>query len=110
MTTLRRAPTHCPIERAVHVVGGRWKTMIVFHLLEGPARYAGLRRRLPDCAERVFVRQLRELEADGVVTRRVLRGRPPHVEYQLSPLGEGLGELFAALRVWGTRHLEEVGE
>lgn len=105
MTVLRRAPTACPIERAVHVLGGRWKTMIVYHLLPGPVRYGELRRRLPECAERVFVRQVRELEADGVVARVALEGRGQQVEYRLTPLGVELQALFDVMRTWGDRHL-----
>lgn len=104
MTVLRRAPTHCPIERAVHVIGGRWKTMLVFHLLPGPSRYADLRRQLPDCAERVLVRQLRELESDRVIERRALDDAQRQVEYRLTALGRELHELFAVMRRWGERH------
>jgi DNA-binding HxlR family transcriptional regulator len=101
MAITRRIPTTCPIERAVHVVGGRWKSMILYGLLDGPARYSVLRQSLSGCAERVLVRQLRELEADGVIERRLLDTHGKQVEYRLTALGEALHEMFDGMRRWG---------
>lgn len=107
MAVPRTPPPACPIERAVSVVGGRWKTMIVYRLLPGPLRYGRLRRHLAGCAERVFVRQVRELEADGVVERVALGGNPPQVEYRLTALGRELHAMFAAMERWGTLHIRQ---
>lgn len=107
MTTLRRTATACPVERAVHAIGGRWKSMIVWHLLAGPARYATLRRGLAGCGERVLVRQLRELEEEGIIARVALDAGARRVEYRLTAVGEGLGPVFAAMRAWGERLLSE---
>ncbi|QJR37610.1 winged helix-turn-helix transcriptional regulator [Gemmatimonas groenlandica] len=101
MGITRRSTTNCPIERAVHVVGGRWKSMILYGLLDGPARYSVLRQRMAGCAERVLVRQLRELEADGVIERRLLDASGNHVEYRLTALGEALHDMFDGMRRWG---------
>lgn len=101
MVITRRIATTCPIERAVHVVGGRWKSMILYALLDEPARYAVLRQRLSQCAERVLVRQLRELEADGVIERQFLDARGKQVEYRLTALGQQLHDMFDGMRRWG---------
>ncbi len=91
----------CPIERAVELIGGRWKTMIVFHLLDGQIAYGVLRRRVVGCSERVLVRQLRELERDGILHRIALGGNPPRVNYELTKLGHELRGMFAAMQRWG---------
>lgn len=104
MSVPRTVAASCPIERAVRVIGGRWKTMIVFHLLSGPVGYGQLRRKLGSCSERVFVRQVRELESDGVVERIALGGNPPRVDYQLTPVGMELHAMFTAMKTWGELH------
>src|SRR5689334_23354464 len=67
----RRQATHCPAESTVAVLGGRWKVVIVWHLLAGTRRFSDLRRALPACTPKMLTQQLRELEADGVVRRKV---------------------------------------
>lgn len=86
------------------MLGGRWKTLIVYYLLAEASGFGQLFRKLAECPERVLTRQLRELERDGVIARRGLGGKPPRVEYALTPLGGELAEVFRALGVWGERH------
>lgn len=81
--------------------------MIVYHLLPGPLSYGHLRRRMGSCSERVFVRQVRELESDGVVERVALGGNPPRVDYRLTPVGLELHAMFAAMKEWGELHAEQ---
>lgn len=104
MALSRKPLSACPIERTICVVGGRWKAMALFLLLDGPLRYGQLRRKLSECAERVLVTQLRQLEADGVIERVALGGTPPQVQYRLTPLGESLRPVFSALHEWGRQH------
>lgn len=94
-------PNHCPVETTIQVIGGRWKALILFHLGQGPARFNALRRLIPGVTQRMLTAHLRELEADGVITRKVFEVVPPHVEYALSPLGETLLPLLDAMALWG---------
>lgn len=94
-------PTSCPVEITLGVIGGKWKAMILYHLQQGPARFNVLRRLIPGVTQRMLTQHLRELEADGIVTRTVLQVVPPHVEYAISPLGETLGPILDAMAHWG---------
>jgi DNA-binding HxlR family transcriptional regulator len=95
-------PDYCPVETTLRVVGGKWKAMILYHLHQGPARFNVLRRLIPGVTQRMLTQHLRELEADGIVTRTVLQVVPPHVEYAVSPLGETLGPILDAMAQWGS--------
>jgi len=94
-------PTYCPVETTIAVVGGKWKSLILFHLQQGPARFNVLRRLIPGVAQRMLTQQLRELEADRIVSRKVLQVVPPHVEYAITPLGETLAPILDAMAEWG---------
>lgn len=96
----------CPVEAALDVIGGRWKGVILFHLLEGPRRFNELRRLLPKVTQRMLTLQLRELETDGVVHREVFAQVPPRVDYSLTPFGNSLRPILGDLRAWGTLYVE----
>ncbi len=91
----------CPVEATLAVIGGRWKAVILFHLVDGTKRFNELRRLCPDVTQRMMTLQLRELEADGIVHREVYPEVPPRVEYSLTELGATLGPLLTAMRAWG---------
>jgi DNA-binding HxlR family transcriptional regulator len=86
------------------VIGGRWKGVVIYRLLGGKLRFGELRRKLPNCTERMLTVQLRELEEDGLVTRTVYPEVPPRVEYELTPFGKSLEPILFALREWGARY------
>jgi DNA-binding HxlR family transcriptional regulator len=100
---------HCAVELAVDVVGGRWRPVILAHLKEGVHRYGELRRRMPGISEKMLVQRLRELEADGLVSRHELGGRPPGVEYRLTDEGRTLVPVLQALHEWGTARAARAG-
>lgn len=91
----------CPVEVAVAVLGGSWKLTIVKNLLERPHRFGELRRAVGAVTPRVLTRQLRDLEADGLVSRTVFAEVPPRVEYALTDLGETLRPAVRWLDEWG---------
>jgi len=97
----------CPVEVTLGLIDGKWKGVVLFHLGDGTLRFNELRRRVRGATQRVLTRQLRELEADGLVTRTVYAEVPPRVEYRLSAKGETLGPIIAALKAWGIAHLAE---
>ena len=93
-----------PAERALKLITGRWKVNILYYLLERPRRLSELRRLLPEASQKVLVQQLRELEAQGIVARKVFAQVPPRVEYSTTKLGRSLKPVVGALCKWGTRH------
>jgi DNA-binding HxlR family transcriptional regulator len=93
--------TRCTIETTVGLIGGRWKAVVIFHLLDGTRRFGELRRLLPNATARMLTLQLRELEADGLVRRKVFAEVPPRVEYTLTDEGLSLGPLVTAMGAWG---------
>lgn len=98
------ARSNCTVEAALGVIGGRWKGVVLFWLLGGKLRFGELRRKLPNCTERMLTVQLRELEEDGLLTRTVHAEVPPRVEYELTPFGQSLEPILMALRDWGARY------
>lgn len=94
-------PDYCMIEAAMEVLGGKWKMAIVNRLLPGPQRFGELGRAMPTITQRMLTRQLRELEADGVVRRTVYPQVPPKVEYDLTEIGQSLQTLAGQLESWG---------
>jgi len=100
-TDIDGAPEYCAIEFAMEVLGGRWKLAILKQLLTGTHRFGELRRALPRITQRMLTRQLRELEADGLVVRTVYREVPPRVEYSLTEAGRSLETIADELDRWG---------
>ena len=97
----------CPVEAAISLIDGKWKCVVLFHLLRGGTlRFNEIRRRVPGVTPRMLTNQLRELEADGLIARRVYAEVPPKVEYSLSPLGRSMEPVLAALKEWGDANLE----
>jgi DNA-binding HxlR family transcriptional regulator len=95
----------CPVTATVDVLGGKWKPLIVYSLMQGTCRFGELRRRLPGVTQQMLTLQLRELERDGVVHREVYREVPPKVEYSLTPLGRSLEPVVHQMIEWGRRYL-----
>lgn len=95
----------CPVEGTLQLIGGKWKGVVLFHLLEGPVRFNQLRRLLKTCTQRMLTNQLRELESDGLVHRKIYPEIPPKVEYSLTPRGRTLEPVILALKAWGEAHV-----
>lgn len=96
----------CPVEATLDVIGGRWKGVILYHLLEGPMRFTEFRRLFPAMTPRSLTLQLRELERDGVICREVYAQVPPRVEYSLTAHGRSLEGILRAMSAWGVRYSE----
>lgn len=91
----------CPVEAALELIGGKWKGLVLFHLLEGPVRFNALQRALGTVTQRTLTKQLRDLETHGLVARVVYPQVPPKVEYSLTEKGESLRQILLLLRDWG---------
>jgi DNA-binding HxlR family transcriptional regulator len=100
---------NCPVEAAVDVFGGKWKALILWWLQQRTWRFAELRRQLPGITEKMLTQQLRELEADGIVDRRVYATVPPRVEYSLTEYGRSLKRALRAICDWGREHTARIG-
>lgn len=92
----------CPIETTIELIGGKWKVIILYHLLtDGVLRFSELKRNAPGVTQKMLTSQLRELEAVGLLTRKVYPIVPPKVEYTITPLGTSLGPILEAMKGWG---------
>ena len=100
------APAGCPVEATLNVIGGKWKGIVLYHLLaDGVLRFNELKRRTGDVTQRMLTKQLRELEADGLIFRHVYAEVPPKVEYGLTEKGESLRTILMALKDWGLEYV-----
>jgi DNA-binding HxlR family transcriptional regulator len=99
---------YCGLDAALSIVGGRWKFLILWQLaVQGPQRFGQLRRMVAGISEKVMIGALKELEADGIITRKDYRTVPPHVEYSLTSAGTSLAEALNPLCQWGYAHMEQ---
>jgi len=97
----------CTVEATLDLIGGKWKCVILWYLLQdGTSRFSAIQRRFPDITPRMLTNQLRELEVDGLVKRRIYAEVPPKVEYSLSDEGRSLTPVLTALKRWGDSHID----
>jgi len=94
----------CSVEATLQFIDGKWKGVILYHLLEGTLRFNEIRRRLPNVTQRMLTNQLRELERDGFLVRKVFAEVPPRVEYSVTARGRSLEPVILALKAWGDAH------
>ena len=92
----------CCASLTMGIIGGKWKTVIIYHLIPGTKRYSELRKEMPRVTERTLSLQLKTLESDGVVKRKVYTSKPPlKVEYSLTDFGKTLIPVVEAIADWG---------
>ncbi|TIX96990.1 MAG: helix-turn-helix transcriptional regulator, partial [Mesorhizobium sp.] len=106
---IKRLPM-LPAERALKVISGRWKAVILYHLFDGPRRLSSLKALVPSITQKVLIQQLREMEEHGLVRRKVFAEIPSRVEYSATPLGLSLEPILLALCEWGQHHADELDE
>lgn len=97
----------CPVEAALEVIGGKWKGIILYHLLSDTVRFNEFRKIMPDITQRMLTKQLRDLEASQLISRKVYAEVPPRVEYSMTDYGMTLKPVILALRDWGAEHLKQ---
>ena len=95
----------CPVAVTLSLIGGRHKALILWNLLDGTMRYSELRRAVPAATPKMLTQQLRELEADGLVVRKVYPVVPPRVDYSLTPTGESIRPILTSMYRWGKDYL-----
>ncbi|KKB71530.1 transcriptional regulator [Bacillus glycinifermentans] len=100
----------CPVEATIDIIGGKWKSVILFHLIDGKKRFNELRRLIPKVTQRMLTLQLRELERDGIVHREIYKQVPPKVEYRLTEFGQTLIPIINQMMNWGVSHADKIEE
>lgn len=110
-------PNHTPvtaaegIEAAFRMLEGRWKMLILFHLFGGAVlRFSELERAIPGVSQKMLIQQLRQLEADGIISRQIYPEVPPKVEYRLTAWGQALCPALDAILAWAEQRPEPAGE
>ncbi|NGQ96727.1 helix-turn-helix transcriptional regulator [Brevibacillus sp. SYP-B805] len=98
------------VEATLKVIGGKWKPVILCHLTEGTKRFGELSRDMPDITQKMLTQQLRELEQDKIIQRKVYHQVPPKVEYSLTEYGQTIKEVLDVMAHWGMKHLERIDE
>ena len=96
----------CPVATTVALIGNKWKLLIIRNLLNRPWRFNELHKSLDGISQKVLTDSLRQMEADGIITRTVFAEVPPRVEYALSDLGESMRPILNAMQAWGERYKE----
>lgn len=101
----------CKVETALDILVGKWKPVILYHILSsGVLRFSELQRLIPDITKKMLTTQLRELEYHNIINRNVYPQIPPKVEYSITEYGKGLVPLLDAMHLWGKAHIEHLNE
>jgi DNA-binding HxlR family transcriptional regulator len=103
-----RQPVTCRTRVVLDIVGDKWSLLVVRHLSQGPRRFTQLKRDIDGISQRMLTVTLRGLERDGILTRTVHDVMPPHVSYELTPMGKTLREATAPLLEWSITHLAHI--
>jgi DNA-binding HxlR family transcriptional regulator len=98
----------CPVETTLDVIGGKWKGILLYHLIDGKKRFNEFRKLYPGITQRMLTLQLRELERDGVIHREVYKEVPPKVEYSLTEFGRTLEPIILLMKDWGEKNKDRV--
>lgn len=107
-TTPASSPFICGLDATLHIMGGKWKPLILYFLKHDSRRYGELKRSVRGISHKMLIQQLKTLERDGIVSRKDYGEIPPRVDYTLTPLGHTLCEALRPLCHWGDQHTEMI--
>ncbi|MFV0527567.1 MAG: winged helix-turn-helix transcriptional regulator [Lachnospiraceae bacterium] len=102
--------SNCPVDATLHMIGGKYKSLILWHLLSGKKRHGELQKLIQQATPKMLTQQLRDLESDGLLHRTVYPVVPPKVEYSLTERGQSLEAILEAMYDWGANLMAERGE
>lgn len=102
--------SNCPVDATLEMIGGKYKALILWHLLDTTLRFGELRRRIPQATPKMLTQQLRELEESALLTRTVYPVVPPKVEYALTDLGRSIRPLLFGIYDWGADYMTREGK
>jgi len=95
---------NCPVETTISLLGSKWKLLILRELFKGTRRFGELSRGVPGISQKMLTQQLRQMEDDNLVSRKVYAEVPPRVEYSLTEIGKSLKPILDAMHTWGTKY------
>ncbi len=98
---------NCPMEMCMDLIGGKWKVLILWHLSYGLLRFNELKKVFPEISQKMLTQQLRDLENNGLISRKVYPEVPPKVEYSLTEIGKSLVPILQEMNKWGTNFANE---
>ncbi|MBU8678376.1 hypothetical protein EH2_03876 [Bacillus subtilis] len=98
----------CPVETTLDIIGGKWKGILLYHLIDGKKRFNEFRKLYPKITQRMLTLQLRELERDGVIHREVYKQVPPKVEYSLTEFGRTLEPVILHMKDCGEKYKDRI--
>lgn len=99
----------CPVDATINLIGGKYKSLILWHLLDGTLRFGELKKLIPNATAKMLTQQLRELEESNLITRTVYPVVPPKVEYNLSEFGKSIKPILITMYEWGENYLKNNG-
>lgn len=97
---------YCPLNHTMNLIGTKWKPLILFHLLDGGLRSGILQKKIQGISNKMFTQTVRDLENDGLISRKVFPVVPPKVEYRLTAKGKSLEHILKSLDIWGMEDLQ----
>lgn len=97
--------TQCPVTATLELIGGKWKTLILYSLTSGTRRFGEIAVRIPDISRKVLTEQLKDLETSGLILREQYKEIPPRVEYSLTDLGRSLSPVLREMETWGMENV-----
>ncbi len=100
----------CPVDTTLKMIGGKYKALILWHLLENTLRFGELRKLIPNATPKMLTQQLRELEANGMILRKVYPVVPPKVEYSMTELGQSIRPILFGMYDWGAEYMKKSGQ
>lgn len=104
---MEKVPEDCRVEDALGILVGKWKPIILLHLLQqGTKRFSALKRSMPGITQKTLTKQLRELEEEDIIQRVVYPQVPPKVEYSITEYGRSLEPILEAMHEWGKKHTQ----
>ena len=101
---MSREDSHCPVETTLALLGNKWKVLILRELFKGTKRFGELSRGVPNISQKMLTQQLRGMEKDNLIKRKVYAEVPPRVEYSLTEIGISLSPILDAMHDWGSRY------
>lgn len=107
--TERQINKNCPVSATLNLIGGKYKALLLWHLTGRVLRFSQLRRLVPEATPKMLTQQLRELEADGLIARKVYPEVPPKVEYSLTERGKSLFPILELMYDWGAELMQSQG-
>jgi len=106
---MKEFPFRCGMEAVLDLISGKWKLLIVYHLMHGgQLRFSELKKLVGDVSEKMLSQQLKEMASDGLLRRIDFRTVPPHVEYALTAFGKDLARTLQPMCAWGAENMEEI--